>query len=757
MTLSKVRSLHLVHGAAQRTPGRVDGLVVQTTARWQLVGTRREPDTVVRASAWHTFLAGLWPHEEVVIEHRFGHATAPGQSDYSMTICLRQGLAGRASQSRQVMAQALAGALPRWRLDALPLPAVEPPAMPLRARLVPAAVRLTAVRRLGEGPWVRPALYPGELPAWSLTTPFEEPLAEPGGYSLHIRLWRAPGDAATTERNHRLLQDLRRGALRVQHPDAAAEPALHDVELDARLQTLLAEWLRAPDIGYCVEVGVRSEAPMSAYALHRLARDLFGAFPVQIHGPEDTPIEYWPLLPKQGLGGFFPSDACLRRAGVRAIETQPRQLPAQPGPLIGLAGEGAPVHLPEAHRTSHTVVLGSSGCGKSSLLCRMLGEDMAAGHGVGLIDPHGDLFDLVLNAVPACRQNDVVVVDVEDPDFSVALNPMEGTLDDLRLRNFVCNQICSLVDRLFEGDDTSGPVTRNHVRHALLLAMCHPEGGTLADAPRIFLDDGFRDWLLAKADARLRDYFEHFARTSGDHGYGTWRPYVLARFERFITNPAMRALLCRPSTASLRELMDRGAIVLMRLSKSVLEQAECQIVGTLLLMQYHAAAMARAGCRPQDRRPFHLVVDEFHSFASPAVPAMFRECRKYGLSLTVATQSLGSLRHARGGDLVNAVLANSATKLLFRLSPTEANLVDEYTLPQFTARDVTRLPNYRAVMSLAAAGLEPFALDTLLPEAPNEAADAVAVRAASNSKWATPTAQVATYLERRHEQAPSKG
>ena len=54
-------------------------------------------------------------------------------------------------------------------------------------------------------------------------------------------------------------------------------------------------------------------------------------------------------------------------------------------------GEVAEVRLSTDAKTKHVHVVGASGTGKSTLLLRMILEDIEAGHGVGVLDPHGDL------------------------------------------------------------------------------------------------------------------------------------------------------------------------------------------------------------------------------------------------------------------------------------------------------------------------------------------------------------------------------
>ena len=78
--------------------------------------------------------------------------------------------------------------------------------------------------------------------------------------------------------------------------------------------------------------------------------------------------------------------------------------------------------IPPEMRRRHCYVAGASGTGKSTLLLNMILQDIAAGHGVGVLDPHGDLVRAVLRRIPADRGDDVVLFDPSDQQYPFALN-----------------------------------------------------------------------------------------------------------------------------------------------------------------------------------------------------------------------------------------------------------------------------------------------------------------------------------------------
>src|SRR5881396_2911509 len=54
--------------------------------------------------------------------------------------------------------------------------------------------------------------------------------------------------------------------------------------------------------------------------------------------------------------------------------------------------------IKQADRRAHLYIIGKTGTGKSTLLETLVRQDLAAGRGLALLDPHGDLVERVLAA-----------------------------------------------------------------------------------------------------------------------------------------------------------------------------------------------------------------------------------------------------------------------------------------------------------------------------------------------------------------------
>jgi len=558
--------------------------------------------------------------------------------------------------------------------------------------------------------------FPDDLPSWAFSTPFTEPLLLPASAEICVRIHGFTLKAAACEALHRTMFRLQSGNLAVFHPASPVAEYSAATQLQDSMVNLLRQWLQHPT-GFAVDCVVRSSEPLSAAAQKRIGSDVFGRRPFSSVRVFDasTPLDLalpefaWAISSGQGLPALMPAQSVL---GLLAI---PRHYAAPTAPPPSINGtmlghtvcgrRSTAVHLPFASRSRHVAVVGATGSGKSSLLTQMMAADIADPErrcGIGLIDPHGSLYERVLEMVPPSRAEDVVLVDTSDVLSTACLNPLEGMKDNPLHASFIVSELMSLIDLLLEGHDTSGPMTRSNLRNLLLLAAATPgRHPCLLDAVRILEDKDYAEYLMSKCkDRNVVEYWRNFMKTSSSStGYVEWAPYMMARLTPFVSSPIMKRLLNRPdSTVDLGQAMQSKKIVLFNLNKGVLNDMECQILGSLILSKFFAAALGRARIPEAQRVPFHLYVDEFATYANDATPRLFSEARKFGLCLNVAFQSLSQLenRWARS-NVSTSVLANTATKFIMRLGPADVGTMQPYFQPQFDAGEMTSLPDFHAV------------------------------------------------------------
>ena len=217
---------------------------------------------------------------------------------------------------------------------------------------------------------------------------------------------------------------------------------------------------------------------------------------------------------------------------------------------------------------------------------------------------------------------------------------------------------------------------------ALSEAQC-----SLVDLPRFLTDAGFRAQVVGQLSHPIAiEYFKRFAQLS-DRARLTWSEPVLNKVNALLANDRVRVLLAAPkSTFNLREVIDAGKILLVKLDKGRLKDA-ADLLGSLLLSKLQLAIFSRSDTPAPLRRPFYLYVDEFQNFAGDNFSVFLSEARKYGLSLVLAHQTLAQIPEA----LQALILGNTGLQVVFRVNRRDAERMAKefFTYSGYTVKHAT--------------------------------------------------------------------
>jgi type IV secretory pathway TraG/TraD family ATPase VirD4 len=355
-------------------------------------------------------------------------------------------------------------------------------------------------------------------------------------------------------------------------------------------------------------------------------------------------------------------------------------------------------------------VLGKTGTGKSTLLETMIRQDMEAGAGIAVLDPHGELVEKVISQIPESRRSDLIYFNVPDPRQPLGFNPLETvSRDKLPLAT---SGLLEVFKKIW--NDSWGPRLEHILRNALLTLFERPDS-TLADILRLLDDKSFRkNALFWLRDPQVRDFwlreFENYPARLRAEAIAPIQNKVGA----FLANPLLRKILVRPkSSFRLRAIMDEGKIFVVNLAKGKIGEETAALLGALIVSRIGLAGLSRANIPEQDRRDFYVYLDEFQSFTTLSLANMFSELRKYRVNMILANQFLAQLEpHVR-----EAILGNVGTIISFRVGPSDAEILEKEFYPEFTAIDLTRLPNYHVYLKLMVDGdvSVPFSGTTLEP------------------------------------------
>ena len=351
-------------------------------------------------------------------------------------------------------------------------------------------------------------------------------------------------------------------------------------------------------------------------------------------------------------------------------------------------------------------VIGKTGTGKSTLLKMMVLQDIHAGRGVCLLDPHGDLSADILESIPDNSRADVTYLDT--PNGNWTFNPFHQVAPGQEA--LAVAELIEVFKKLWT--DEWGPRLEHLLRNVLFTLLEIP-GSTLADIQPLLTNKKHREkvteWIL---NDEVRTFWaKEYAAYSGP-----FRAVVTAPLQNkigaLLTDPRMRAILtAETSSFDLRTVIDEGKALIVNLSRGRIGEGPAQLLGGLLAARIGLTGLARADRPERTRRDFALVLDEFQMFSTESFASMLSELRKYRVSLVLANQYLGQLEPR----VCDAVVGNVGTVVCFRLSAEDASYFAR-EMPEFSPRDFVSLPNFNVYMRLMIDGevSRPFSAETIV-------------------------------------------
>ncbi|MEK7209527.1 MAG: DUF87 domain-containing protein [Patescibacteria group bacterium] len=386
------------------------------------------------------------------------------------------------------------------------------------------------------------------------------------------------------------------------------------------------------------------------------------------------------------------------------------------GPYLGwneYRSQQTIVRIASEDRRRHVYIIGQTGTGKSTLLQENIRQDVEMGHGLCVVDPHGDLVEYTLAHIPQHRWKDVVLFDPADLERPVGINMLEASSTEER--DFVVQEMMSIFYKLFP-PETMGPMFEHNMRNAMLTLMADPaEPGTLVEIPRMFTDKEFQKKKVAKVtDPVVRAFWEKEMAQTSDFHKSEMLGYLISKVGRFIENSMMRNIIGQTrSGINFADIMNNRKILLANLSKGKVGEVNANLLGLMIVGKLQLHAMRRAYMSEAERVDFYLYLDEFQNFTTDSIATILSEARKYRLDLTMAHQYIGQLTDKIKG----AVFGNVGTMIMFRVGVEDAEFLKPQLAPIFGPRDLINLDNYHCYVKLMVKGQtsRPFNMRTYPP------------------------------------------
>lgn len=382
-------------------------------------------------------------------------------------------------------------------------------------------------------------------------------------------------------------------------------------------------------------------------------------------------------------------------------------------------------------RRKHMYIVGKTGTGKSTILKNMIIQDMRAGEGVAVLDPHGQLIDELLEFVPENRIDDVVMFNPADADNPVSLNMLE--MVDPKQRTLMGDTLVDVFKKYFA--DSWGPRLEYILKNCILTLLEVPNTSLLS-VIRLLTDRDYRKNIVGMIqDPQMKSFWNNeFAKMERNERLITEAiSPIQNKVGQFLNSELIRNIVGQPkSSIKVDEIINSGKIFFVNLASGRIGANNTALLGAMVVSQLQFAAMRRVDIPENERRDFFLYADEFQNFATESFAVVLSEARKYRLDLTLTHQYIEQMPEA----VKDAVFGNIGTLICFTVGPTDAHFLEREFEPVFTQNDLINLGRYEMYLKLQIEDTQsqPFSAVSLPP-----AVDAVHTRdraiAASRAKY----------------------
>jgi hypothetical protein len=369
------------------------------------------------------------------------------------------------------------------------------------------------------------------------------------------------------------------------------------------------------------------------------------------------------------------SAAAARRAARIPPPRPPRPRLDRTAIVLGRTDKNIPVLLPERARLEHAHAIGTTGGGKTKFLELCIRQDIMAGRGVCVVDPHGNHHDSLYRSLLGWMDNSGILrsrkVHLIDPNagtHTTGFNPLARPDRNTDL-SVIAGYCLDAFGRAWGNEDLDQKPTIKRVISGTFMALAEL-GLTLCEAELLYDpydEHGVRAWALNNVrDRYARNVLRSLHQLAAD-SIRDFRIEVVGptnRLAEFVRAEAIRTILGQTERMlDMREVLDEGHILLVNLAggERVYEQ-DAALLGRLLTrcLLFHATR------RRNPQRPFFVYLDECHRYLSGDLENILAEVRKYGVGMVLSHQWLEQLK-AESPNMLAAVRNATNLKAIFRL------------------------------------------------------------------------------------------
>lgn len=374
-------------------------------------------------------------------------------------------------------------------------------------------------------------------------------------------------------------------------------------------------------------------------------------------------------------------------------------------------------------RFQHMYVIGQTGTGKSTLLKNIAIQDIQAGRGIALVDPHGEFAQDLLESIPPNRVSDVVYFNPSDTDFPIGFNPLEVRDEDQK--HLVASGLMAIFTKIWANVWSS---RMEYILNNAILALLDTPDVTLLGIPRLLVDKVYRKMIVDNIkDPVVRSFWVNEFEQYNDKFRTEAIAPIQNKVGQFLSTHLIRNIVGQTkSTLDIEDIMNSSKILIANVSKGRIGEDNSALIGAMLITKIQLTAMERVKIEKiEDRKPFMLYVDEFQNFATDSFASVLSEARKYRLGLIISHQFIGQLVSDTSTKVRDAIFGNVGTMICFRVGAPDAEFLEKQFAPDLAMEDLVNLPNHNIYLKLMIDGLScrPFSASTLPPIAIERSVD----------------------------------
>lgn len=315
------------------------------------------------------------------------------------------------------------------------------------------------------------------------------------------------------------------------------------------------------------------------------------------------------------------------------------------------------ISLKQYDFAKHSLLLGSSGCGKSKLLCSLIqtiyqDEFLKEKYRIVVLDPHADLKNDIGGLL------DSLVIDFKRSFSSIQLFSTSSS-DILAQMELYLSLFRVMLESQYN------PKLERVLRFSLQLLL-QTQKFTFENLRLLLLDTSFREKLLrnsADISARISSFFLQDYYDLKTKYYNETIAPILAFLDEMQSIPVFAN---DNEGFSLDDLIQNHFLTLISLNRNEFGDHIMKVIAGFLMCQMMEFIEKR-------NHDFSIIfiVDEVSVIENPILTRMLSETRKFGLSLFLVSQYFNQISK----NLQDSILANVINYYVFRISYFDASLL----------------------------------------------------------------------------------